>query len=229
MTTFEDFQNSLPKDLNSDQRAEKLQEFAQKRDEEFRTLQSSTAKGVENLKAQQEELLTEAKKVGENEDYILELHEKNPEMANTILKTFGNWATIEDVKAWKWSWVQTKVDVQKEIELYKKREAAGEAVDKFKRSLGFTAEEEVEFVKKVEVLKWGRDLSATELRPILAWVAMEMWRKVSTNRDEIIAEHNVNRVWWSSGWKGWSDYTPNDSAATELLYAQWVLSRPPSK
>jgi hypothetical protein len=150
-------------------------------------------------------------------------------MANTILKTFGNWATIEDVKAWKWSWVQTKVDVQKEIELYKKREAAEESVDKFRRSLWFTAEEDVEFTKRVEALKWGRDLSATELRPILSWVAMEMWRKVSTNRDEIIAEHNVNRVGWSSGWKAWSDYTPNDSAATELLYQQWVLSRPPSK
>ena len=90
MTTFQEFQDGLPTDLNPEQRAAKIEEFAKNRDEEFRTLQSATAKGVDQLKAQNEQLLTEAKKVGENEDYILELYEKDPEMANTILKTFGN-------------------------------------------------------------------------------------------------------------------------------------------
>lgn len=174
MTTYQEFMDGLSIDLNPEQRAEKLNEFAKTRDEEYRTLQSSTAVGVEKLKADQENLLMEAKKVADNPSYLLELNEKDPKKAETILKTFGQpGMTMDQVKAGAKA-MPAQQDVRAQIEAYNKEQEANNYVNTFINSMGFTEEEKKVFEKDLLAIRGERSLSTKELKSIMTGIAFDM-------------------------------------------------------
>lgn len=229
MTTFQEFMDSLSPDLNPEEKADQIAEFAKKRDEEYVTLQSASQKGVNDLKARTETMLQEAKKVSQNENYILELHAKDPEMAETIIKTFGKpWLTIEDIKGGQK--MGTTPNFEDQMAEYNKKKESDDYMNQFVSSIGFTEDEKKAFDDQLKSLTGWRVLPKNELKVIMTGIAFSMNKNISNNKDGIIAANNV--VPQGSG--GWArvdakEYKPHDNSTAAFMEQAWIIKKAPAK
>lgn len=222
MQTLEDFKSSLPTDLTPEQRVEKIEEFTKTLEDSYKNLQSKADKDQNFIK----DVFEESRKVSADSNYILELIEKKPEVAQEIVKNFWSWVTIEDIKSWKvklwWDMIDQRIqehDRKKELERWQ---------TEFEKAVWLNEEELKVFRENLAKLSEGKKITTSEQKQLMVWIAFTMWKQFSTDKNTVIAHNNVipNGKW---GWSWWWDYKPSDPAAVDLLIKAWVVKVAPEK
>lgn len=236
MQTLDQFLSSLPEDLSPEARAEQITEFAKQQDQRARDQQSANQQGVNKLKENQKKLLEESKKVAANSDYIFELYETNPEMAEQIVETFGNGITVDDLKNKKkpagWSSNNNDEDRDTKMARYENKKAVVQAKDQFVKSVWFTDEEAATFENELNEIGWDLSkLTVDSFKKIAMGIAFTMGKNLSSDPDIFKAKHNVIPEGGKAANKTVSgnEHKYSDPANIDLLKAAWVYVEPPQK
>ena len=223
MQTLEQFKSSLPEDLTPEQRLEKIEEFAKTQEESYKNLQSKADKDQNFIK----DVFEESRKVSADSNYIMELIEKKPEVAQEIVKNFGSWITIEDIKSWKvklwWDLIDQRIQEHDRIKELQNGQS------QFEKAVWFNEEELKVFRENLAKLSEGKKITTSEQKQLMTGIAFSMGKQFSTDKNQIMANNNIipDGKWgWGSSW--W-DYKPHDPSNVDLLVKAWVVKVAPEK
>lgn len=179
-----------------------------------RKMQSDSEKWVQKLiqeKKIYEQAMDETAKVADNQEYLVELHDKNPAVAKILLDKYYQWMDIETFKnrIWYEEDLSDPVIAQKRIELeaQKKYEAllVDKAKEEFIKKLDLSGEEKVKFEEAFEERKQLKSFNASNIEANLEKAYREIADINSLkniNNQELIAK--TIGTWEWKGWTWWS-------------------------
>lgn len=220
----QEFLDSLSPDLNPEERAEELKAFSIKQEEEYKKLQAASQKWVDTLA---DKILEETKNIDKDPNYLQELYKKDPKTAEAWVKHHGWEYSIEDLKAGKQLPSKTD-DFNQKMTAYEMKKESDKLKNDFISSLGFSETEVTVFTEKLTALTGDRTLWKEELKQAMVGVAFSMGKKLSSNKETIVLEHNAIPTGWSKWWNS-DEYKPNDPNTMSFLESQWVITVKPQK
>ena len=180
--------------------------------EEYKKLQSDSEKWVQKLIAEKkliETYVDELAKVWDNPDYLIDLVDDNPKVAQMILDKYYWWEDIEDYKQriWYQEDYQDPATIQKKIKEEAKKIAETERIetqkDTFIQKLKMTDEEKENFINAFDEIKSLKSFNIKDLQKQFE-KAYRLWNDNEETLSKLKTQENIWKsmsIWEGKSWK----------------------------